>query len=240
MTTLAIASNTWRECVRRPFTYVSAITIVTLALVSTLLRPVTFGAGAPEAINLGISTVLLAALAAAAFLGTGLVRADIERGTFLLVMSQPVGLPPYVAGRFLGLLAATLLLCTLTAGGVVGVLALAGRPGQAGPLVPAALLGATLRVFLAVLILSAAAIALSALASRLFAPVLLLALFVAGDAAAGGPLGRVLPAFGLFGLEAGRSPPMGWLALYAVFYSVVFLVITYLRLTLRAPIRAES
>jgi len=235
----AIASNSWRECARRSFSYLAVLTIVTLALVSTLLRPVAFGAGAPEAHNLAISCMLLAALVTAAFLGTGLVRSDIERGTFLLVMSQPVGLVPYILGRLLGLLAATLLICLLTAAGVIGVLALFAGPGQ-GPLLPPDLLRGMLRVLLAVPVLSTAALAISALTSRVFAPVLLLALFIAGDAAANGPLGRVLPAFGLFGLEVSRSPPMGWLGLYAVFYSVVFLVITYLRLTLRAPIRTES
>lgn len=235
----AIAVNTWRECTRRPFAYLSVVTILALALVSTLLRPVSFGAGAPEALNLEISSALLASLVTAAFLGTGLVRADIERGTLSLVMSQPVGLVPYILGRFLGLFAVTLLVCSVTAAGVLGVLALLAGPRQ-GPLVPHALLGGMLRVVLAIPVLSTAALAFSSLTSRLFAPVLLLALFVTGDVAAEGPLGRVLPAFGLFGLEASRSPPMGWLALYAVFHSVVFLVITYLRLTLRAPIRTES
>jgi ABC-type transport system involved in multi-copper enzyme maturation permease subunit len=214
---LGIAFNSWRECMRRAFAYLAVVTIVALALVSTLLRPVAFGAGAPEAQNLAISTTLLAALVTAAFLGTALVRADIERGTLLLVMSQPVGLVPYVFGRFLGLFAAMLFVCSLSAAGVLGVLVLfAGGAGE-GPLVPAALL----RVLFVAPVLSAAALAVSAVTSRLFAPVLLLALFVAGDAAASSPLGRIL-------------------ALYAVFYSVVFLVITYLRLTLRAPIRTES
>jgi ABC-type transport system involved in multi-copper enzyme maturation permease subunit len=234
---LAIASNAWRECLRRPFAYVAVVTMVALALASSLLGLFTFGAGAPEALNLAISTVLLAALVTTAFLGTALVRMDLERGTLLLTLSQPVGLVPYLAGRFLGLLAVTVLVCGLTAAGVTVVLAIVG--GDQPPL-PAALLSGLCRVLLAVPVLSAAALALSALASRLFAPMLLLALFVAGDVLGESPLGRLLPAFGLFGLDAGRSPPLGPLALYCALHSVVFLVITYLRLTLRAPIRTES
>jgi ABC-type transport system involved in multi-copper enzyme maturation permease subunit len=235
---LAIAWNSWRECMRRPFAYVAVATMVALALASSLLGLFAFGSGAPESLNLAISTVLLAALVIAAFLGTALIRADLERGTFLLAMSQPVGLVAYLAGRFLGLLAVTLLACGLTAAGVAGVLAVAG--GAEGSLLPPPLLGGYGRVLLAVPVLSAASLALSALTSRLFAPMLLVGLFVAGDALAASPVGRVLPAFGLFGLDASRSPPLGPLALYSALHSVVFLVITYLRLTLRAPIRTES
>ncbi|MCK6459578.1 MAG: hypothetical protein L6Q95_06745 [Planctomycetes bacterium] len=236
---LAIAANAWRECLRRPFAYIAVATIVALGLVSTLLRPFAFGDATPEAVNLAISSMLLAVLVTAAFLGTSLIRSDLERGTYLLILSQPVDLVTYLLGRFLGLIAATLLVCGLTAAGVASVLAVAGGAAQ-GPLLPAALLRGFLRVLLVAPVLSAAALALSAITSRLFAPVLLLALFVAGDAAGDGLLGRILPSFGLFGLEASRSPSPGWLALYSVLYSVVFLVITYLRLTLRAPIRTES
>lgn len=236
--TLAIALNAWRECMRRPFAYLAVATMVALALASTLLGVFDFGGATMEALNLAISTVLLAALVAAAFLGTALIRADLERGTFLLAMSQPVGLAPYVAGRFLGLCAVAAAVCGLAALGVTLVVALAGD--APGPPLPPALLRGYLRVLLVVPVLSALALALSALTSRLFAPVLLLALFVAGDVAGDSVLGRILPSFGLFGLDASRSPPVGWLALYSALYSVVFLVITYLRLTLRAPIRTES
>jgi hypothetical protein len=236
---LAIASNTWRECSRRPFAYVAVITIVAIALVCTVLGVFSFGAGVQEARNLAVSTVLLAALVAAAFLGTSLVRADLERGTFLLAMSQPVALGAYVGGRFAGLLAVTAATCGLAAGGAAGVLALVGA-GREGPFLDATLLAAWARVLLVVPVLSAAALAFSAVAGRLFAPVLLLAFFLAGDVAGATVLGRVLPAFGLFGLDADSAPPTGWLALYATLHSVVFLGITYLRLTLRAPIRTES
>lgn len=237
--TLAIATNAWRECLRRPFAYVAVATLLALAAASTLLRPFAFGASAPESVNLAISSALLAVLVTAAFLGTALVRADLERGTLLLLLSQPVGLLPYLLGRFLGLLAVALFVCLLTAAGVAGVLALAGGSAD-GPLLPAPAVRGFLRVLLTAPVLSAAALALSSLTSRFFAPVLLLALFVTGDVLGDGPLARVLPAFGLYGLDASRSPPMGWLALYSTLHSVVFLVITYLRLTLRAPTRTES
>ena len=105
---LAIAAHTRRECLRRPLPYLVVATVVMLSMASQLLHLLAFGAGAAEAINLAISGVLLAGLATTAFVGTALVRADLERGTLALLLSQPVGPASYVVGRFLGLAAAAL------------------------------------------------------------------------------------------------------------------------------------
>jgi len=235
---LGIASAAFRECIRRSFPYIAVSAIVITSCASTLLHLFTFGGGAQEAMNLAISGVLLIGLLNAAFVGTTLVRTDLERGTLALMLSQPVGPAFYVAGRFLGLAMATLLLCTLTAGGIALTLVVTGLPD--GALFGAPLLLGWARATLAVLVLAAAALALSAATGRLFAPVLLLLLFVAGDVAGSGLLARLLPGFGLFGLDAARSPSLPWLSLYSALYSVVFLVITYLQLVLRPPIRIES
>lgn len=233
----AIASTAFRECTRRAFPYITVLTVVMLVLASSLLGLFSFGAGGQETANLALSGILLAGLLNAAFVGTALIRTDLERGTLALMLSQPVGPAAYVAGRFLGLAAATLLLCCLAGGGIALALAAAGTPAAvfSTPL----LLGSA-RVALAMLVLAAAALAVSAAATRLFAPVLLVALFVAGDAAGSGALGRLLPAFGLFGIDVAANPPLPWLALYAVVYSVVFLGATYVQLVLRPPTRTES
>lgn len=235
--TLAIASNTCRECLRRPFPYIAAAAVITLSLASQFLHIFTFGAGAAEATNLAISAALLAGLANSAFVGTALVRADLERGTLALLRSQPVGLDSYVVGRFLGLAAATLLVCALAAAGVTASLVLAGAP--AGTFSSPLFLGWT-RAALAVLVLAAAALAVSTATSRIFGPVLLLALFLGGDIAPSSAIARVLPNFAIFGLDAERAPSLPLLSLYAALYSVVFLVTTYLQLALRAPTRTES
>ncbi|MFI5403332.1 MAG: ABC transporter permease subunit [Planctomycetota bacterium] len=206
-------------------------------MASQLLHLLAFGAGADEAINLAISGVLLAGLATSAFIGTALVRMDLERGTLALLLSQPVGPASYVVGRFLGLSAAVLAVCALTAAGISAALLLAGAPD--GVFSAALLLGWT-RAALAILPLAAAALAVSAVASRILAPLLLLAVFLAGDVAPAAALSRVLPNFGIFGLEAGRPPPLAWLSLYAMLYCIVFLSATYLQLALRPPKRTES
>lgn len=234
---LAIAWTTVLECLRRPLPYIAVITVFTLSLASCLLNLFTFGAGALEAANLAMSGVLLAGLAATALVGTALVRRDLERGTLALLLSQPVALPSYVAGRFLGLAAATLLVGALAAAAVAGSILLAGAP--AGLFSSPLLMGWT-RVMLALFVLSAAALAVSAATSRIFAPLVLLALFLAGDIAPSSAMSRVLPSFGLFGLDAHGTPPLAWLSLYAMLYCVVFLMITYVRLALKTPTRTES
>jgi ABC-type transport system involved in multi-copper enzyme maturation permease subunit len=204
---------------------------------SQLMHRFSFGAGAPEASNLAISAVFLAVLATAAFVGTALVRIDLERGTLALMLAQPIGLGSYVLGRFTGLVAATCVVAALAAAGIGAALELATAPEGT---FSAALLVGWLRVAFAVPVLAAMALAASAAASRVFAPVLFLALFLAGDIAGASALSRVLPAFGTFGLDVARSPSLAWLGIYSLAYSVVFLAVTYLQLALRPPTTAEN
>jgi len=206
-----------------------------LCLASQLLHAFSFGAGASETANLAISAVFVAALANACFVGTALVRVDLERGTLGLVLSQPVRLPAYLGGKFLGLAASSLFVCATTAALSLGALRLAGAPS--GALGVPLLLGWT-RVALAALVLNAAALALSAAANRVFAPLLLLALFLAGDLAESSFLGGALPSFGAFSFEVGRSPPWAWLVLYALLYCGAFLTAAYLLLSFRARLKS--
>ena len=109
---LPLARNTFRECLRRPFPYVAALSVVLLALGSKLFLAFSFGAAATETANVGISAVFLAGLLIATFQGTALARVDLERGTYGLVLSKPVGIGTYAMGRFVGLALATTAVCT--------------------------------------------------------------------------------------------------------------------------------
>jgi Cu-processing system permease protein len=232
----AIAANTLRECFRRPFPYIVAATVALLALGSQLLRPAAFGEASEEVSNLLVSAAFLAALANTALIGTTLVRADLERGTLGLILSQPVGALPYLAGRFLGLALGTLAVCGMAAIAAGAALTLGGAHG----LLASSLLFAITRVMLAAVVLSAAALAVSAVATRLLGPVLLVGLFLAGDVAGASPIGNALPRFGLFSFEVGQAPPAAWLFLYASLLTVVFLLVTYLLMTVRPLTRTES
>jgi hypothetical protein len=236
-----LALHTLRECFRRPFPYVLAVVVGLIALASHLFQAFSFGAGQLEATNLGISAVFLAGLAHAALQGTALVRVDLERGTLGLLLAQPVGLPAYLAGRLLGLVVASFLVCALVAAQVAVIFLLpVGRTDAAAVLGDAGLYAGWGRALLPVVILDAAALAASAIASRALAPVALLALFVAGTLARGSGLGLVLPDFSLFGLESGATPAWGLLIVYTCLNTGIFALIAYLALAARAPLRSRG
>jgi len=235
-----LALNTFRECFRRPFPYVLAVVIGLIALASHLFQAFSFGAGELEAANLGISAVFLAGLAYAALQGTALVRVDLERGTLALLLAQPVGVPTYIAGRLLGLAAASTAVCALVAAQVTVIFLLPiGRPGTHA-FHATELLAGWGRALLPVIILDAAALAASALLPRALGPVALLGLFVAGSLAGGSGLGLVLPDFSVFGLEAGAKPAWGLLMVYTCLYTSVLALIAYLALAARAPLRSRG
>ena len=130
-------------------------------------------------------------------------------------------------------------LCALVAVVVFGVFNLPlGRsaPDVLGP----ELLVGWARALLPILVLEAAALAASALTSRAFGPVLLVGLFVAGSLGATGPLGAILPDFGLFGLEAGAAPRWGALSVYTATFTAAFFLVAYLVLSSRIPLRSQS
>ena len=84
---LALAWHTFRECHRRAFPYVAGLCVAALVLGSHLFQAFSFGAGDVEATNLALSGVFLAGFLHAAFLGTALIRLDLERGTLGLLLA---------------------------------------------------------------------------------------------------------------------------------------------------------
>ena len=93
---------------------------------------------------------------------------------------------------------------------------------------------ASARALPPVLVLCAAALAVSALVSRALAPVALLAVFLAGSLAGPTRAGSVLPDFALFSLDANANAPGTLALLYALVFSSLFLVLAYIFLALRA------
>jgi ABC-type transport system involved in multi-copper enzyme maturation permease subunit len=226
-----LALNTFRECFRRPFPYFAGIAVVLVALASRMFLVFAFGGAEVEAVNLAISAVFLAGFLQATFQGTGLIRTELERGTFGLVLTTPVGLQAYVIARFLGLALASLVLCALV-GLVVAALFLLFP--EAPGFVPLA--AGYARALLPVLVLDAAALAASAAAPGIAAPLALLALFLAGTLAGAAPL---FPDFALFGLEATATPSWLPLALYCAVYVSIFVLLTLIVLGRKQPLRGQ-
>jgi ABC-2 type transport system permease protein len=236
---IALALHTFRECLRRSFPYVAFVAILLLAIASRLFLAFSFGAEQAESLDLTLSAVFVAGFAVAAFQGTALVRGDLERGTLALVLTKPTGLLAYLSGRLLGLFAASATLCAAMACACAAGLALLPA-GPAGPPPPGAIALAAGRCLLAVLVLDAASLAVSAVAPRTVAPVALIALFVAGSLLGRTVAGFLLPDFSVFGLEAQGRPPLPLLAAYAAVFSSAFLLVAYIFLASKAPLRSQS
>lgn len=231
--TFTLAALTFRECARRSFPYVVGIVLVFMILASRLFLAFTFGHERQESLNLAISGVFMAGFLVAAFQGTALVRRDLERGTLALLMTKPIGPIQYLVGRLGGLFGACLLAGSIVVAGAAFALILIG--GRRAPdLGWIEILAASARALPPVLVLCAAAIAVSTVASRALAPVALLALFLAGSLAGPTSAGSILPDFALFSLDANATAP-GWLALaYALVFSSLYLLVAYIFLGLRA------
>jgi hypothetical protein len=227
---IALAVHTFRECFRRAFPYAAFASILALAVASKLFLAFSFGAQDAEAHDLVVSAVFLTGFALATFHGTALVRADIERGTLSLILTKPVGVGSYLLGRMTGLFAASATLCA----------AMACAAGLVARASWAELLPASGRALLATLVLDGASLAVSAAAPRIVGPVLLVALFLAGSLTGASPAGLLLPNFALFGLEAGARPPLPLLTAYAAVFSSAFLLVAYIFLASKAPLRSQS
>jgi len=233
----SLAVHTLRECARRPFLYVTAVAVILLTLSSRLFLVFSFGAAETAAANLALSAVFLAGFLHAAFQATALVRADLERGTLALLLTTPGTLPAYVLGRFAGLAATSLALCAAVAIGTVALLALFPTSPQAtAPGIGTGLLSGCLRAWLLVLVLDAAALAASAVATRITAPLALVALFLAGSLYGHWP---VLPDFALFALEADARP--SWLLVigYAAVYASLFLLLALMLLARKRRLHGQ-
>jgi ABC-type transport system involved in multi-copper enzyme maturation permease subunit len=235
----SLARLTYSECQRRPFVYVVAAAVSLLALASHLFAAFSFGAGDLEATNLALSAVFLAGLLHAMFLGSSLVRNDLERGTLGLVLTKPVGHGLYLLGRLGGLVASAATLCVLVAVATLGI-ALIPVGGARADIVGGELFSGWLRALLPIIVLEGAALAASTVTSRTFGPVVLVALFVAGSLAGDGGLGLLLPDFSVFGLEAGARPSLPLLGAYAATFTGVFFLVAYVTLVSRRPLRSQG
>lgn len=222
---------TLRECLRRPFPYVLAGALVGAVLASRLFLAFTFGRDRAESLNLAISAAFLAGFAITTFLGTGLVRRDLERKTYGWLLSKPVGAAEYVTGRLVGLLLASLATAGLVVLGSAPILV----HGSAD-VAYLDVLAAAMRTVSPVLVLGGAALAFSSIASRLLAPLLMLAVFLLGSFGGGG----ALPDFSLFGLDANATAPGPVTLLYGLVFCSIFALLAYIVLAIRAPASSQD
>ena len=103
---LAIARNTFLECIRQPVALVMIVVGTLLIVLSNPFSAFTMQDDQRMFIDIGLSTIFTCGAVLAAFLATGVVNREIENRTVLTVVSKPVPRPVFVLGKFGGVVMA--------------------------------------------------------------------------------------------------------------------------------------
>lgn len=103
---LAIARNTFLECIRQPVALVMIVVGTLLIVLSNPFAAFTMQDDQRMYIDIGLSTIFTCGAVLAAFLATGVVNREIENRTVLTVVSKPVPRPVFVLGKYGGVVLA--------------------------------------------------------------------------------------------------------------------------------------
>jgi Cu-processing system permease protein len=124
---MALAGSTFRETVRDRIFYLVAVFGFVMLASTAVLSPLTVGAQGKIMSDVGLAAMSLFGLLVVVFVGTGMVRKELDKGTILTILSKPVGRREYLLGKFLGL--NLTLLCMLAVMGLLFLLMTFLAPG---------------------------------------------------------------------------------------------------------------
>ncbi|BAY14538.1 ABC-2 type transporter [Nostoc sp. HK-01] len=176
MRTLIIAKNVFQEVVRDRILYVIGFYTLILAIAGRALPE--FAATNEDKILLdfGIVAMSVITLIVAVFVGTGLVKKEIDKRTILVLIAKPVSRSEIIAGKFLGLSAVlAILIATMTAI-YLGFLQLENIPHPTLSIVIAAVF-----LFLQLSLINAVAITLGVFTNSLLAITLTFGVYLMGN-----------------------------------------------------------
>jgi len=170
----ALALNTFRETVRDRIFYLVGIFGLVLLASTAVLSPLTVGAQTKIMSDVGLAAMVVIGLLVVVFVGSGMVRKEMDKGTIVTILAKPIGRREYLLGKFLGLnLTLTAMLAVMT---VLFLVALLFTPG-----------GFSLRYFgviylgfLELTLINAVAVFFSTCVSPVLASVFTLGVFIAG------------------------------------------------------------
>lgn len=100
---VALARGTFRETVRDRVFYLVAVFGFVMMASTTILSPLTIGAQGKIVSDVGLAAMTLLGLTVVVFVGSGMVRKEIDKGTITTILAKPVGRREYLLGKFLGL-----------------------------------------------------------------------------------------------------------------------------------------
>ncbi|MCA9752809.1 MAG: ABC transporter permease [bacterium] len=122
--TWLLAQNTFRESLRDRLLSTLMFFGGIFVCASVVVAPLTLGQQDRIIRDLGLSSVAIFTILMIVMVGTGMVYREIERKTIHTILTQPVGRPSFILGKFLGLYGTVLVaIATLSAFwlGVVGL-----------------------------------------------------------------------------------------------------------------------
>jgi len=171
---LALALNTFRETVRDRVFYLVAVFGFAMLASTAVLSPLTVGAQGKIMSDVGLAGMVAFGLLVVVFVGSGMVRKEMDKGTIVTILAKPVGRREYLVGKFLGLnLTLSAMLLVMTA---MFLLLLLVAPGAFSlRYLPVVYLG-----FLELTLVNAVAVFFSTCVSPVLAAVFTLGTFVVG------------------------------------------------------------
>lgn len=102
----AVSKNTFFETLRQPVYAVIVVAALVLMTLSPAISAYTLDEDIKLLRELGLSTIFLSGLFIAAFSAASALTEEIETGTLAMVLVKPISKPTFLAGKFIGVLAA--------------------------------------------------------------------------------------------------------------------------------------
>ena len=171
---LALTLSTFRETVRDRIFYLVGVFGFVMLASTAVLSPLTVGAQGKIMTDVGLAAMSIFGLLVVVFVGSSMVRKEVDKGTILTIMSKPVGRREYLAGKYLGL--SLTLLCMMIVMGLLFLFMTFLAPGTFSlRFVPVFYL-----TLLELLVINALAVFFSTCVSPILAAVFTLGAFVVG------------------------------------------------------------
>src|SRR4026209_2190457 len=126
-----VAVNVFRESVRDRVPYNLVLFAVLLIASSYLLAQLTAGQDVKIIKDLGLAAIAVFGLFIAIFIGIGLVSKEVERRSIYSLLAKPISRPPFILGKYAGLvltLAANRAVMTIALYAVLAYMNYTARP----------------------------------------------------------------------------------------------------------------
>ncbi len=176
MRAIAVAQNTFREAVRDKVLYVLLFFAGVAIFGSKALGWISIGQDVKIVKDISLAAVSIFGVLIAIFVGTSLVYKEIDKRTIYTILCRPMARWEFIVGKYLGLAALLGLVCvTMTAIAALYVRMLGGA-------LDATFFLAALLIYAQLLLVTALAVLMSAVASPVLGALIVFSVYILGNA----------------------------------------------------------